>query len=152
VARPGTLESVNWTKQPSGRLRARAEALPNWVRALSAVGTWVAAVVARWQFGEPVTGPLTSALFVVVLGFTLFAHWPVFAFDGPLPFSELGLHVSGGRVLPWDDVVAVEPLGDKDLEAVLAGGERRKVRVRGAHTREEFRRLIARYRPGIVRF
>jgi hypothetical protein len=133
-------------------LRARAEAVPNWLRALSVLAAWLSAVLARSQFGEPVTGPLTAALFVALFGFALFAHWPVFTFDGPLPFSDAGLHASGGRVIAWERVLAVEPLGDKDLEAVLDDGQRVKVRVRGNRTRAELRTALAHRKPEAVRF
>lgn len=124
----------------------RARRAPNWLRALFAVALPFIAFGAAAQ-----RSPATAAVFVAWLLATLWLHAPVFAFDGPLPFSSLGLHVSGD-VHPWDDVVRVEPNGDRDLQAVLADGSTVRVRVKGGRTREDLRRALAEHRPDRIAF
>jgi hypothetical protein len=126
-------------------LRA-AERIPNPVRVLAiAVLPVLAFVTASFR------SPLTVALFLVWSAVTLAVHAPVFVFDGPLPFSDAGVHAAG-RVHDWDEIVAVEPLGDKDLQAVLADGDRLKLRVRGRRSRGDFREALARHKPEALRF
>lgn len=126
-------------------LRA-TERIPNWIRAVAIV---VLPALAYWAAVEK--EPVPSAVFIVWSALTLVVHAPVFAFDGPLPVSELGVHHSG-EIHAWDTVAAVEPLGEKDLQAVLADGRTVKVRVRGRRTREDLRRAIGAYAPGVIRF
>lgn len=132
-------------------LVSASERLPTWVRVTSMVALWPAAVLARVAYREPVWWPVTGAVFVVLSLFALWAHIPVFRFDGPLPFSELGVHVSG-EVHAWERVRNVRERGDKDLEAVLDDGTTLRLRVRGARTREDFRDSLARYKPDAVAF
>jgi hypothetical protein len=126
-------------------LRA-TERVPNWIRAVSVL---ILPALAYWAAVEK--EPVPSAIFVVWSVVTLVVHAPVFAFDGPLPVSELGVHHSG-EIHAWDTVTAVEPLGEKDLQAVLADGRTVKMRVRGRRTREDLRRAIAAYAPTTIRF
>jgi hypothetical protein len=131
-------------------LARASERLPNWVRAVSLLGAWLSAVLVRFVYEQPAF-PFAVALFVVLSLFALWAHVPALTFDGPLPFSDLGVHMSG-EVHPWDEVETIAPLGDKDLQAVLADGRTVKLRVRGAHTREEFRTYARRHKPDAVAF
>jgi hypothetical protein len=132
------------------RLLSASERLPTWVRAASVCLLPVVAFATNVALGSPAASPMI-ALFLALSLFALFAHAPVFAFDGPLPFSALGVHVGGG-VTPWSAVERIEPLGEKDLAAVLFDGSRLKVRVRGRRTREEFAAAIARHKPEAARF
>jgi hypothetical protein len=126
-------------------LRA-TERVPNWIRAATVL---TLPALAYWAAVEK--APASSAIFVVWSLVTLIVHAPVFAFDGPLPVSELGVHHSG-EIHAWNTVTAVEPLGEKDLQAVLADGRTVKVRVRGRRTREDLRRAIGAYAPAVIRF
>ncbi|HUH07477.1 MAG TPA: hypothetical protein VML96_06680 [Egibacteraceae bacterium] len=127
-------------------LLGAAERVPNWVRAALAIGLPVVAFLTA-----AARSPVMIAVFLAWSALTLMAHAPVFAFDGPLPFSSAGLHAAG-RVHEWSHVIAVEPLGDKDLCAVLADGQRVRLRVRGRRTREQLREALARHKPEAVRF
>lgn len=132
------------------RVRHASEGLPNWVRAVSILVLPLLAFATNYSLGTPASGPLTVA-FVALSVFTLWAHLPVVLFDGPLPFSPRGVHRSD-RIYPWEHVAAVEPGEGRDLVAVLDDGERVRLRVRGARTHEQYRRLVARYKPEAVRF
>lgn len=125
-------------------LRA-TERVPNWFRAVAVV---TLPALAYWAATQK--SPLPSAIFVTWSLVTLAVHLPVMFFDGPLPVSELGVHHSG-EIHPWDQVVAVEPLGEKDLEAVLADGRTVKLRVKGGRTRAELAAVIDSYKPGVTR-
>ena len=125
-------------------LRA-TERVPNWFRALSFC---VLPFLAYWAATQKAALP--STVFVLWSVLTLVVHLPVMFFDGPLPVSELGVHHSG-EIHPWDEVVAVEPLGDKDLQAVLADGRTVKLRVKGSRTREELAAVIEYYKAGVTR-
>ncbi|HWH31623.1 MAG TPA: hypothetical protein VNU01_03025 [Egibacteraceae bacterium] len=125
-------------------LRA-TERVPNWFRAAAMV---VLPFLAYWAATRK--APLPSAVFVGWSLVTLLVHLPVMFFDGPLPVSELGVHHSG-EIHPWEDVVAVEPLGEKDLRAVLADGRTVKLRVRGGRTRADMLAAIAAYRPELAK-
>jgi len=102
------------------------------------------------SLGSALTGPLFVA-FVALTAFVLFAHLPVLTFDGPLPFSERGIHVRG-EIHPWDTVVGIEPIGERDLQGLLADGSRVRLRARGARTRQELKRALGMYRPDLARF
>jgi hypothetical protein len=130
-----------------------SQALPTWVRVASISLLPVVAFFTNAALGTGAFPPMVAA-FLGLSVLALWAHLPVFRFDGPMPFSDLGVHASGGRIIPWDEVQAVEPLegAEKDLEAVLVDGERVKLRVRGARTREEFRAALSRHRPDLVKF
>ena len=125
-------------------LRA-TERVPNWFRAVAVV---ILPALAYWAATQK--SPLPSAIFVAWSLVTLVVHLPVMFFDGPLPVSELGVHHSG-EIHPWDQVVAVEPLGEKDLQAVLADGRTVKLRVKGGRTRAELASVIEGYKPGVTR-
>jgi len=103
-----------------------------------------AALGSRWVV------PLFVA-FVVLTLFTLWAHLPVFAWDGPLPFSDRGVHLAG-EIHPWAEVAAVEPGEGRNLAAVLRDGRRLTLRVRGERTWDEFRAAVARHKPEAVHF
>lgn len=124
-------------------LRA-TERVPNWFRAAAVV---ILPALAYWAATQK--SPVPSAIFVAWSLVTLLVHLPVMFFDGPLPVSELGVHHSG-EIHPWDQVVAVEPLGEKDLQAVLADGRRIKMRAKGGRTREELASVIEGYKPGVT--
>ncbi|HUH08038.1 MAG TPA: hypothetical protein VML96_09555 [Egibacteraceae bacterium] len=128
------------------RLLAEAERIPNSARALIALLLpLIAFATAAFR------SPALIALFIAWSALTLFAHAPVFAFEGPLPFSSAGVH-AGGRVHDWSQVTAVEPFGEKDLHAVLSDGQRVRLRVRGRRTRAQLREALARHKPEAVRF
>ena len=122
-----------------------AERVPNWFRAASML---LLPVLAYWAATQKAAVP--SAVFVAWSVVTLVVHLPVMFFDGPLPVSELGVHHSG-EIHPWDEVVAVEPLEEKDLRAVLADGRTVKLRVKGSRTREHLAEVIEGYKPGVTR-
>jgi len=126
-------------------LRA-TERVPNWIRAATVL---ILPALAYWAAVQK--APVPSAIFVAWSAVTLLVHAPVFAFDGPLPVSELGVHHSG-EIHAWDMVAGIEPLGEKDLQAVLADGRTVKLRVRGRRTREDLRQAIAAYAPTAIRF
>lgn len=127
-----------------------SEGVPNGLRAASILVLPVLAFATNAALGTAWLAPLFVA-FVALSLFTLFAHIPVLRFDGPLPFSELGVHVRG-EVHDWGEVAMVEPAGEKDLEAVLTDGRRLPLRVRGSRSRDELRVALARYKPDAVRF
>jgi hypothetical protein len=126
-------------------LRA-AERVPNWFRATSILAL---PLVAYWAASQK--APLPSTVFVAWSAIVLAVHAPVFFFDGPLPVSSLGVHHSGD-IHSWDDVVRIEPLGDKDLQAVLADGQTVQVRVKGRRTREDLREAISAHKPASIAF
>jgi hypothetical protein len=132
------------------RLYRTSERLPNRVRAVAVLALPVLAFATNAALGTPWVGPLFAA-FVALTLFTLYAHLPVFAWDGPLPFSDQGVHLAG-EVHPWAEVDAVEPGAGRNLQAVLRDGRRLTLRVRGARTWDEFRTAVARHKPEAVRF
>jgi hypothetical protein len=133
------------------RVYRASERLPNRVRAVAVLTLPFVAFATNAALGTPAVGPL-FALFVALTLFTLWAHLPVFAFSGPLPFSDQGLHVAG-EVHPWDRVATIEPAEDgRNLRAVLDDGRRVRLRVRGAHTHDEFRDIVRRHKPEAVAF
>lgn len=129
-----------------GALIAAVDRLPGWVRA---------AVILPLPVGAFLTAafrsPATITLFLVWSAVALVVHLPVFRFDGPLPFSEVGVHARG-EVHVWEEVVAVEPLGERDLQARLADGRTIALRVRGRRTRDDLRAALVRHRPQAVAF
>lgn len=125
-------------------LRA-TERVPNSFRAIAML---ILPLLAYWAATQKAAAP--SAIFVAWSVVTLVVHLPVMFFDGPLPVSELGVHHSG-KIHAWDEVVAVEPLDEKDLQAVLADGRTVKLRVKGQRTRAELAAVIDSYKPGLIR-
>lgn len=132
------------------RVRQASERLPNGLRATSILVLPLLAFATNFSLGSPAAWPLAAA-FVALTVFALWAHLPVLMFDGPLAFSARGVHRSD-RIYPWERVSAVEPGEGRDLVAVLDDGERVKVRVRGARSHEQYRELLARYKPDAIRF
>jgi hypothetical protein len=132
------------------RVRQASERLPNRARAVSILVLPLLAFATNASVGTAAVRPLSVA-FVALSLFTLWAHLPVLLFDGPLPFSARGVHRSD-RIYPWEHVTAVEPGEGRDLVAVLDDGERVRLRVRGARTHEQYRDLVARYKPEAIRF
>jgi hypothetical protein len=135
---------------PAKRLLAASERLPNWLRAASIIVLPLLAFATNAALGTPWVGPL-FVLFVLLTLFALFAHAPVFAWDGPLPFSDQGIHVAG-TVHPWTEVSAVRPADGRNLEAVLEDGQTLRLRVRGARTWDELRAAVARHKPQAAQF
>ncbi|MDP8930362.1 MAG: hypothetical protein M3O70_17790, partial [Actinomycetota bacterium] len=92
---------------------------------------------------------------VGLAAFTAFANLPAIGFDGPLPFSSVGLHVRG-EVFRWDQVVRVEAGGaHRRLHAVVVVDGQEAVvplRVRGERTWDDFRSALARHAPEKVGF
>ncbi|MFN2557311.1 MAG: hypothetical protein ABR592_10685 [Nitriliruptorales bacterium] len=132
------------------RILAASAALPTWTR----WGSWVAtgsAVFLATAFWHSLWLPIT----VTLAAFTAFANLPAIGFDGPLPFSSVGLHLRG-EIYRWDQVARVEPGADRrTLHAIVAVDEREHVlliRVRGARTRDDFRTALARHAPEKVAF
>lgn len=131
------------------RILAASIALPTWTRWSSWLAT-AATVFLATAFPSRLWLPLA-----LLLGaFTAFSNLPVVAFDGPLPFSSLGVHARG-EVFTWDQVVRVEPGERHNLQAiVIHQGQEHPVplRVRGAHTWDEFRSALAAHAPDKVAF
>lgn len=132
------------------RVLAASVTLPTWTR----WGSWLAtgsAVFLATAFWHPLWLPGTVGLAV----FTAFANLPVIGFDGPLPFSSVGLHVRG-ELYRWAQVARVEPGGDRRyLHAIVLVDEREevvKLAVRGARTWDDFRAALARHAPEKVAF
>ncbi len=132
------------------RIFAASAALPTWAR----WGAWVAtgsAVFLATAFWHPLWLPVTVGL----AAFTAFANLPAIGFDGPLPFSSVGLHVRG-EVFRWDQVVRVEAGGGhRRLHAVVVVDGQEAVvplRVRGERTWDDFRSALARHAPEKVGF
>lgn len=136
---------------PAGRpLLDASRRLPTWVRATSILILPVVAFATNASLGTPALGPL-FAVFVGLSAFALFAHLPVMQFDGPLPFSDLGIHAHGD-IVAWSEVARVEALGERDLVAVLTDDRMIRLRVRGARTRGELAAALARHKPEAVAF
>lgn len=132
------------------RIFSASAALPTWTR----WGTWVAtggAVFLATAFRHPLWLPVTVGLAAL----TAFANLPAIAFDGPMPFSSIGLHARG-EVFRWDQVARVEAGVDRRrLHAIVIddGGERVVLlRVRGGRTYDDFRASLARHAPEKVAF
>lgn len=132
------------------RVLTASAALPTWTR----WGAWVAtgsAVFLATAFWHPLWLPVTFGL----AAFTAFSNLPAICFDGPMPFSSVGLHVRGG-IYKWDQVARVEAGGDRRcLHAIVVGGAREQVvvlRVRGARTLDDFRAALARHAPEKIAF
>ncbi len=132
------------------RILAASAALPTWTR----WGSWVATgsvVFLATAFWHALWLPVTVGL----AAFTAFANLPAIGFDGPLPFSSVGLHVRD-EIYKWDRVVRVEPGADRrTLRAVVVMDEREHVlllRVRGARTWDDFRTALARHAPEKIAF
>jgi hypothetical protein len=134
-----------WTRA----LRA-SERLPAGLRVASIVVLPFVAFATNAALGTPAVMPLFT-LFVVLTGVALWTHLPVLTFDGPLPFSDQGIHVAG-EVYPWERVAAIEPGEGRNLLALLDDGQRLRLRVRGDRTHEQFRELVERHKPEAVRF
>jgi hypothetical protein len=132
------------------RLLAASERLPTWVRVASIVALPLLAFATNASLGTPWLAPLFVA-FVALTLFALFAHAPVFAWDGPLPFSDQGIHLAG-EVHPWTQVTAIRPADGRNLEAVLADGQTLRLRVRGNRTWDDLRAAVARHKPQAVQF
>lgn len=139
------LRPTLWT-----RLQQSSERLPNWVRAVAVLTLPFVAFATNAALGTRAVGPL-FVLFVALTLFTLWAHLPVFAFSGPLPFSSAGLHVAD-EVYPWEEVAAIEPGEGRNLRAILEGGRTVRIRVRGARTHDELRGIVERHKPAAIRF
>ncbi len=132
------------------RILAASAALPTWTR----WGAWLAtgsAVFLATAFWHPLWLPVTVGL----AAFTAFANLPAIGFDGPLPFSSVGIHVRG-EVFSWDEVARIEAGDDRrSLHAVvIVDGHEAVVplRVRGQRTWDEFRVALARHAPDKVSF
>lgn len=132
------------------KLYATSVGLPNWVRAVSIAALPLLAFATNASLGSALAVPL-FVVFVLLTVFVLFAHLPVLTFDGPLPFSERGVHVRG-EVHPWDTVVVIAPAGERDLEGLLTDGSRIRLRARGARTRQDLQVALQAYRPDLARF
>lgn len=131
------------------KLYATSVGMPNWVRAVSLVALPLLAFATNASLGSAIAVPLFVA-FVALTTFVLFAHLPVLTFDGPLPFSERGVHVRG-EVYPWDTVVGMEPIGERDLQGRLDDGSVIRLRARGARTRQDLLEALRTYRPDLAR-
>lgn len=132
------------------RMLAASAALPTWTR----WGAWIvtgSAVFLATAFRHPLWLPVAFGL----AAFTAFAHLPTVAFDGPLPFSSVGLHVRG-EIFRWDQVARVEPAEDgRALQAIIVVDKQEAVvplRVRGARTWDDFRASLARHAPEKIAF
>jgi len=134
----------------ASRLYRASHDLPNPVRAASIIALPVLAFATNAALGTRWVAPLFAA-FVALTLFALWAHLPVFAWDGPFPFSDRGIHV-GGEIHPWDAVAAIEPGEGRNLAAVLTDGRRIPLRVRGERTWDEFRAAVLRHKPEAVAF
>lgn len=127
-----------------------SERLPNSVRAVSIVVLPFVAFATNASLGTTAAPPL-AVLFVALTAFALWTHLPVLVFAGPLPFSDRGVHRSD-RIYPWERVAAIEQGEDRGLVAVIDDGERVRLRVRGDRTPEQYREIVARYKPEAIRF
>ena len=131
------------------------------IAASSKMPTWT-----RWA-GWLVTGAMVVGasirphaiwtwLAIAAACFTFFANLPALAFDGPMPFSSQGVHVRG-RVVPWDDVVRIEPstVRPRDLQLVAREGSDEytvPLRVRGGRTHDDLRTVLDTYAPDKAEF
>ncbi|MDQ4131579.1 MAG: hypothetical protein M3133_11440 [Actinomycetota bacterium] len=132
------------------RILAASADLPTWTR----WGSWVvtgSAVFLATAFWHVLWLPVTLGL----AAFAAFANLPAVGFDGPLPFSSLGLHIRG-EIYRWEEVIRVEPGSDpRSLNAIVVRDGRENVvllRLRGARTSDEFRAALARHAPEKVAF
>ena len=133
------------------RIIAASSKLPTWSR-------WLGWLVTAAMVLGAATWPhwAWTWLAVAAATFTFFANLPALAFDGPLPFSAQGVHIRG-RVIPWDDVVRIEPSPQRpsDLRLVARDGDREytaPLRVRGSRTHDELRTVLDAYAPDKAEF
>lgn len=135
------------------RLMDSSLRLPTWVRAVTVVALpFVAFATAFANRSGSSLLPLMAVVFVGLTAAVLYTHLPIFAFDGPLPFSERGVHASGGVLHPWESITTVRPSGERHVEAVTVDGEVVRLRTRGRRTRDDLRDALARHRPEVIDF